>query len=101
MHRVSTGGAEPTVSDRRGAKARQSLAQGNALWYGQSLSTSEALTGRNLSVRRIHPLFMNPLRGTGITNDTFSIDMVPLTGNIARQGIHINRTTQIKNMKLQ
>jgi hypothetical protein len=40
MHRVPTGGL----------KARQSLAQGNALCHGR-LSTSEALKGRNLFVR--------------------------------------------------
>jgi hypothetical protein len=28
----------------------------------------------------IHPLFMNPPRGTGIWKDTFSIDMLPLGG---------------------
>jgi hypothetical protein len=36
---------------RGGLKARQSSAQGNALWHGRHLSTPEAPTGRNLFVR--------------------------------------------------
>jgi hypothetical protein len=42
------------VSTTEGLKARQSLAQGNALWHEQRLSVPKAPTGRNQD-RRITP----------------------------------------------
>jgi hypothetical protein len=74
-----------------GLKARRSLAQGNALWYGRRLSTPEAPTGRNPFAR------MAPFQGLAFAGHSFrralpyAVDdlafspalhiMSPLTGN--------------------
>jgi hypothetical protein len=59
---------------------------------GIHINRTENQQKRLIARQGIHRLPVNPLRGIRYRRYMFSMDRVSLTGNIARQGIHIHRT---------